>query len=116
MQICIELPITFTNLQHSDYIISKFRIDKNDKNTTVQPEEFTQFILEQLRTVPADKLNVHWAPQYTMCPYCLLNFTVYSFLPENTEDAIYFFKKAGLLDKVEISLKARNTSADGNKR
>ena len=71
----------------------------------VLPQEFIQFVLEQLKTLPLNELDVHWRPQYSMCPYCLLNFSVYSLLEENDKDSYYFFKKAGLLEKVNVTLK-----------
>ena len=76
-------------------------------NPTILPEEFVQFVLERLRTNPSDdaELDKHLTPQHQMCPLCMLNFTVYSLLEENSEDSVYFFQKAGLLNEIDLSLK-----------
>ena len=67
------------------------------------------------------QVDPHWRPQYLQCPFCSHNFrfdltlhviaflllqvliiSVYSFIEENQEDALYFFTKADLLSRLSL--------------
>jgi len=65
------------------------------------PSEYIRFILDSLKKeyYKGTKYPAtfdHWRPQHKLCPFCLINFRIYSRLEENDEDALYFFTKAGL--------------------
>ena len=46
------------------------------------------------------------------CPYCLLNFTVYSKMEELEEDTVYFAVKSNLTQRLEIDLKKNSMRND----
>ena len=91
---------------------SMFRGKNNDDVSYVTPEEFLMYVLHDLKTKPFDQINVHWRPQYSSCPFCMLNFSVYSELEENYEDSIYFFHKSGNMKKVKIGLESNIASRE----
>ena len=70
------------------------------------PEEFLLYVLECLVNDGEDA-NSHWLPQYTSCPFCAANFTVYSKMEEMTEDTAYIMHKAKLFGKILPDLKVR---------
>ena len=90
-------------------IISKFRSpDALEKATNIPiPEEFIKFVLDQLKTNQdtPEKIDAHWRPQHYCCPFCLLNFSVYSFIEDSYEDSLYFFHKSGLQSKLDPHLR-----------
>ena len=68
------------------------------------PEEFLLYVLECLMNDDEDT-NPHWLPQYKSCPFCLVNFTVYSKMEEMHEDTAYVMYKAKLFGKILPNLK-----------
>ena len=60
-----------------------------------------RYILDDIKTNSAGA-NFHWRPQYLCCPFCLLNFTVYSRIEDLDQDAFYFFNNSGLSDRVDL--------------
>jgi hypothetical protein len=62
------------------------------------------YVLESL-TYDGDNANPHWLPQFESCPFCSVNFTVYSKMEEMGEDTAYVMHKAKLFGKILPKLK-----------
>jgi hypothetical protein len=58
-------------------------------------------------TNDGDETNPHWLPQYKSCPFCSVNFTVYSKMEEMREDTAYVMYKAKLFGKILPQLKVK---------
>lgn len=87
-------------------VIAQYRENPTDGPPDYpSPSEFIRFVLDDLKSgddnVPQQYL--HWRPQYTVCPFCALNFRIYSHLEENDEDTIYFYTKSGLSSVIDLS-------------
>jgi hypothetical protein len=54
-----------------------------------------------------EETNPHWLPQYKSCPFCSVNFTVYSKMEEMREDTAYVMYKAKLFGKILPQLKVK---------
>ena len=95
-------------------IISTYREEDEEGSLEyASPEEFLKSVLHELKTKPPHKVDPHWRPLHASCPFCLLNFTVYSNLEDNYEDSVYFFQRSGHLEKVEIGYE-RNVHSRSN--
>ena len=84
------------------------------------PEEFIKFVLDQLKTNQhsPENIDAHWRPQHYCCPFCLLNFSVYSFMEDSHEDSLYFFHKSGLESRLNplYQKNVRNRTHSSEKR
>jgi hypothetical protein len=58
-------------------------------------------------TNDGEETNPHWLPQYKSCPFCSVNFTVYSKMEEMREDTAYVMYKAKLFGKILPQLKVK---------
>jgi len=88
-------------------ILKQQRNTKPGKDEVITPTEFIRFVLSELRR--GDKLDPHWRPQHQCCPFCLLQFSVYSFLEEKKEDFRYFFEKSGLSPANEVPSRTKRS-------
>lgn len=110
-------------LKVNKLMISKFRnpdADVTGDPAIPTPEEFIKFVLDQLisnQDTP-EKIDAHWRPQHYCCPFCLLNFSVYSFIEDSVEDSLYFFQKSGLQSKLDphSQQNVRNKTNSSEKR
>ena len=48
-------------------------------------------------------VDKHWRPQWTMCPYCSLNFVVYAKMETLTEDVDYFTSLANISSRILVN-------------
>ena len=48
--------------------------DLNERIRNVTPNEFATYLLDLNEKRGPLSFNEHWRPQYTMCPFCRLNF------------------------------------------
>ena len=55
-------------------------------------------------------MDQHWRPQAYACPFCLLDFSVYSRLEELDQDALYFFTHANLTNRVNYKKKLNSVN------
>jgi len=95
-------------------IIEKYRSRPNKGDQVhPSPEEFIRYILDRLK-FNRRQTDPHWRPQHLQCPYCLVDFTIYSKMEELEEDTIYFTAKSNLTDRLEIDLK-RNSMRNNDR-
>ena len=53
-----------------------------------------------LRSSPTDQeVDLHLQPQFSMCPFCAVNFTVYSRVEQLAEDEEYVFRRSKIPEK-----------------
>ena len=50
-------------------------------------------------------VDQHWRPQHRDCPFCLLNFTIYSKMEELDQDSLFFMKHSNLSSKLDYKKK-----------
>ncbi|CAH1644222.1 unnamed protein product [Spodoptera littoralis] len=105
-------------------IITKYRkkeaLDKA-KNKVVGPtfREFVQYLIDEYH--PGYTFDEHWAPYYTFCTPCAVNFTVIAKVETLTKDSMYVIQKLNLGPVLNIKAGERkrkhrglmNTSRDG---
>ena len=59
-------------------IIEKYRARPNSGDPVrPSPEEVVRYVLDRLR-LNKRQTDPHWRPQHLQCPFCLLNFSIYS--------------------------------------
>ena len=59
-------------------IIEKYRARPNSGDPArPSPEEVVRYVLDRLR-LNKRQTDPHWRPQHLQCPFCLLNFSIYS--------------------------------------
>lgn len=91
--------------QLGDRIVKKFRIKTAGEKHTKGPtfEEFIRYIIDRAKECGVDKINEHWAPIYSFCSPCTINFTLIVKSETLQRDTEYIFRQAlveSLFDKM----------------
>ncbi|PNF24697.1 hypothetical protein B7P43_G17560 [Cryptotermes secundus] len=83
-------------------IVEKYR-KKNSHANVLNPtstgptfSEFVNYITDKAGSTKMTKFDEHWAPYYSFCTPCHINFTVIAKLETLTRDQEYIIRRAGL--------------------
>ena len=89
-------------------IIAKYRKKNSPRNlkpTSPGPtfSEFVNYITDTAGSLRITKFDEHWAPYYSFCTPCQVNFTVIAKLETLTRDQEYIIRRAGLENILMLS-------------
>jgi len=57
--------------------------------------------------IEGDQADNHWLQQSKSCPFCAVNFTVYSKMEELAEDTAFIILKGNLIGKISPDLQVK---------
>ena len=67
------------------------------------PAEFIKFVIaENRQKVNLNKINEHWRPQASSCPFCKFDYSVIGKFETIHEDTAYILHKAHLLPLLKV--------------
>ncbi|XP_021917869.1 carbohydrate sulfotransferase 11-like isoform X2 [Zootermopsis nevadensis] len=90
-------------------IVAKYRKSNSPPNvinpTPTGPtfSEFVNYITDTAGSYKVTKFDEHWAPYYSFCTPCQVNFTVIAKLETLTRDQEYIIRRAGLENILKLS-------------
>ena len=70
----------------------------------MSPEDFIKFVIDENRShANRYKVNEHWRPQISTCPFCLFQYVVYGRYETYAEDTAYILLKSHLVNLKSVN-------------
>ena len=94
-------------------ILRKFRQSSTSLDTPYPtPKEFIQYLIDEVKENSPLSLNPHFKPQYTLCPFCSVDFDFVGDLKYMKEDIEYLGKLLNIQKQVTLFNMNENSHSD----